>query len=105
MRLLSQRHVRVQMLQHALSQVHASEVLTVTAWHAPGTVQTLSFTCYLHRGSEGRVRIWVHGITHIRPDVQPGSIEGQLGALRHIRLGSLGFVEQLEAMDDDRLTM
>ena len=37
--------------------------------------------------------------------VQPGSIEGQLGALRHVRLGRLGFVEQLEALDDDRLTM
>ena len=44
-------------------------------------------------------------VLHVWCDVQPGSIEGQLGALRHVRLGSLGFVEQLEALDNDRSTM
>lgn len=37
--------------------------------------------------------------------LQAGSVEGQLGALRHVRLGHLGFVEQLEALDDDRKLM
>ena len=34
--------------------------------------------------------------------LQPGSVDGQVGALRHVRLGALGFVEQLEALDNDR---
>ena len=34
--------------------------------------------------------------------VQPGSMEGQLGALRRVCFGELGFVEQLDALDDDK---
>ena len=34
--------------------------------------------------------------------MQPGNADGQVGALRHVRLGAQGFIEQLEALDDDR---
>ena len=34
--------------------------------------------------------------------VQPGSMEGQLGALRRVCFGELGFVEQLDALDDEK---
>ncbi len=37
--------------------------------------------------------------------VQPGSIEGQLGALRRVCFGEMGFVEQLDGLDDDHRTM
>ena len=33
---------------------------------------------------------------------QPGSMEGQLGALRRVCFGELGFVEQLDALDDEK---
>ena len=36
---------------------------------------------------------------------QPGSVEGQLGALRRMCFGDLGFVEQLDALDDDECSM
>ena len=32
----------------------------------------------------------------------PGVWMVRVGALRHVRLGALGFVEQLEALDDDK---
>ena len=34
--------------------------------------------------------------------MQPGSMEGQLGALRRVCFGELGFVEQLDALDDEK---
>ena len=34
--------------------------------------------------------------------LQPGSMEGQLGALRRVCFGELGFVEQLDALDDEK---
>lgn len=34
--------------------------------------------------------------------LQPGCIEGQVGALRRMCFGDLGFVEQLDALDDDK---
>lgn len=37
--------------------------------------------------------------------LQAGSSEAQLGALRHVWLGDLGFVEQLDGLDDDRKLM
>ena len=36
---------------------------------------------------------------------QPGRVEGQLGALRRLCFGDVGFVEQLDALDDDECTM
>ncbi len=37
--------------------------------------------------------------------LQPGSMEGQLGALRRVCFGELGFVEQLDALDDEKKLM
>ncbi len=37
--------------------------------------------------------------------LQPGSMEGQLGALRRVCFGELGFVEQLDALDDEKRLM
>lgn len=36
---------------------------------------------------------------------QPGGLEGQLGALRRLCFGEVGFVEQLDALDDEDYTM
>ena len=36
---------------------------------------------------------------------QPGQVEGQIGALRLIKLGSRGYVEQLQALDDTAMSL
>ena len=37
--------------------------------------------------------------------VQPGSINCQIGAMRYVSFGNLGFVDQLEALDDEKHIM
>ena len=58
-------------------------------------LQTGSFSLQLHMCSRKTVDK-MHGL------VQPGSMEGQLGALRRVCFGELGFVEQLDALDDEK---
>ncbi|EIE20414.1 hypothetical protein COCSUDRAFT_43861 [Coccomyxa subellipsoidea C-169] len=51
----------------------------------------------------GTVSDWMApvGLERISSTLLPGSIEGQLGALRRVCFGEMGFVEQLDGLDDD----
>ena len=81
----------------SLGQAPGNEVFTIYRVHPAQS--RLSAKCLLLKPTHQQ---W---LTLALPWAQPGSVEGQLGAQRRMCFGDLGFVEQLDALDDDEYSM